>query len=58
MRGETFSTRGWEISFPPGESISHLAEIESPGEEIFPPGGDSIMGRFHFGSPAMLVDFD
>jgi len=35
-----------------GESISHLAEIESLGEEIFPPGGDSIRGRFYLGSPA------
>jgi len=30
MRGATFSTRGQKISSPPGESISHLAEIESP----------------------------
>jgi len=41
-----------EISSPPGKSISHLAEIESPWEEIIPLGGDSIWGRFRFGSPA------
>jgi len=52
MRG-AFSRRGGEkYPLPPGESISHLAEIESLGEEIFPPGGDSVGGRFRFGSPA------
>jgi len=56
MRGATFSTRGKEISSPPGESFSHLAEIESPGEKKFP-GGDSIRGQFHIGSPAYHVGF-
>jgi len=48
MMGATFSMRGREISSPTGESISHLAEIEYSG-------GDSIRGRFRFGSPSAEV---
>jgi len=51
MKGATFTTRGRKISFPPGISISHLAEIESPrggnisagGETLY--GGDFILGH-------------
>jgi len=52
MRGSTSSMRGRKISSPPGESSSHLAEIESLGGENISARGDSIRGRFHFGSPA------
>jgi len=52
MRGATSSTRGREISSPPGESISRLAEIESLGE------GNIMKGRFHFGSPACIKSSD
>jgi len=49
MRGATFSTRGREISFLAGESISHLAEIEYPGgEETFTPGGRLYMVAIPF----------
>jgi len=51
--GATFSTRGQEISSPHGESILHLAEIESPGGGIISAGGRLYKGAIHFGSPAL-----
>jgi len=52
MRGATFSTRGREISSPPGESILHLAEIVSAGGgnisdgwRLCNPGGDFVSGH-------------
>jgi len=47
MRGATFSTRGRIISSPPGESTSHLAEIESRGRKYFP-GGRLYKGVISF----------
>jgi len=44
----TFLTRGQEISSPAGESISQLAEIESPGEKIFQPGERLYKGAISF----------
>jgi len=54
MRGATLLPRGRKISSPPGEFISHLAEIESPGgrkyfrrgEILY--GGDFISGHRQF----------
>jgi len=46
MRVSTFSARGRELSSPPGESILHLAEIVSRGEEIFSPGETLKLGNF------------
>jgi len=48
MRGATFSTRGREISFLPGEFISHLAEIESPGGGNISAGGRLCKGAISF----------
>jgi len=55
MRGGDFLDQGARNILSPGESISHLAEIESLVEEIFPLGGDYIWGRFSFGSPEFLT---
>jgi len=52
LRGGDFRDEGASIILSPGKSILHLAELESPGEETFPPEGDSIKGRFRFWSPA------
>jgi len=48
MRDATFSKRGPEISYPPGESISHLAEIESPGGGNISAGGRLYRGAIPF----------
>jgi len=52
----TFSTRGREITSPPGGSISHFAEIESSGGGNISDGGRLYKGQFHFGSPAGVFD--
>jgi len=48
MRGVTFSTRWRKISSPPGESISHLAEIEFPGGGNISAGGRLYKGAIPF----------
>jgi len=46
--GATFSMRGREKSSSPGESISHFAEIESPGGGNICAGGRLYKGAILF----------
>jgi len=48
MRGVTFSTRGRELSSPPSESISYLAEIVSGGGGNISAGGRLYKGAIPF----------
>jgi len=45
MRGQLSRRGGEKCPFPPGESISHFAEIESPGEGNIS-AGDSLKLSF------------